>query len=853
MIINILSRSRELVYSILLIVITVSFTTYLITDEIKKSFIQDEVDKLSGTNRGMRLSLEKRARQDLFFLKHLSHRLSNIDISKNLQYLNIEQFPRLAKYSNVIIRDSNKTIFEYKTKNHKTLEIDNIIESTKNLKRGEIYFSNYFIKNGKITSYLGTPLIKDRKNIGVILLELPLKKLDSDIRVVRQQIINRSYEKDIFSYIIVEGKVAVSTNRLKNIDTKFSILEETLKKLKIEKIVNIKRIGLSGEESFISFSEINFYGKNYILAVEVSKSKILSKINRKIFHLILLNIVIAMTLVGFVLLLFIRYILNPMKTSEEFLKEHLKNSETILHQYKRAVDVSSILSKADVKGNITFVNDAFCKISKYSRLELLGVSHSIIRDPEESKTVFIELWKTITDKKIWKGVLKNRKKDGSFYYADTTIIPIINSYGEIQEFVAIKNDITEFISQKAKIRKQATDLVTSLPNRIGLRADIEKSDKNLKLAIISMDKFTEVNNFYGEEKSNLLTLEIKNIISSFIYRSCNVYKLTQNKFAILDQDGAIINFTETIKKLIVHLDRNTIIVDNTNFHIPITVGIAYGTKEKILINAEIVLQSAITSSKSILSIEDYKVFEDQYSKNIAMTNRIKNAINTDNIIIFGQEIRSNFKDGKRKYEVLARMREGHKIISPYFFLDIAKKSRLHSNITRTVIDKSFRYFRDKDDEFSINLSMEDIVNPETAEYLEKMILENGVGDRLILEIVESEEIDKDSEKVFKFIAKMKSLGCRIAIDDFGTGYSNFDYLIKLDADFIKIDGSLIKDLDKESSSEAVIEMVVEFANKFNLETVAEFVHNKAILEVIKTLGVKYSQGFYLAEPTELKI
>jgi EAL domain-containing protein (putative c-di-GMP-specific phosphodiesterase class I) len=149
--------------------------------------------------------------------------------------------------------------------------------------------------------------------------------------------------------------------------------------------------------------------------------------------------------------------------------------------------------------------------------------------------------------------------------------------------------------------------------------------------------------------------------------------------------------------------------------------------------------------------------------------------------------------------------------------------------------------------------MEDILNGETVIFLEDKIKETQVGNRIILEIVESEEIGDKVENLFAFIEKMKMLGCRIAIDDFGTGYSNFDYLIKLKADFVKIDGSLIKNLDKEKNSEALVELIVDFANKFNLKTIAEFVHNKDVLRVVKALGVQYSQGFYLAEPVELDI
>ena len=99
---------------------------------------------------------------------------------------------------------------------------------------------------------------------------------------------------------------------------------------------------------------------------------------------------------------------------------------------------------------------------------------------------------------------------------------------------------------------------------------------------------------------------------------------------------------------------------------------------------------------------------------------------------------------------------------------------------------------------------------------------------------------------------VKALGCKIAIDDFGTGYSNFEYLVKLKADYIKIDGSLIKDIDKNRISEIVCKNIVNFARDLNMKTIAEFVENESIFNKVKELGIDYSQGYYFDKPLEIK-
>jgi EAL domain-containing protein (putative c-di-GMP-specific phosphodiesterase class I) len=187
------------------------------------------------------------------------------------------------------------------------------------------------------------------------------------------------------------------------------------------------------------------------------------------------------------------------------------------------------------------------------------------------------------------------------------------------------------------------------------------------------------------------------------------------------------------------------------------------------------------------------------------------------------------------------------IISPYSFLDISKKSKLYINLTQSIIRKSFAYFSDKNFEFSINLTVEDIMDSNLRIFLDNELERFGSYSKVIFELVESEGIEC-LEEVSTFIRSMKSKGCRIAIDDFGTGYSNFDYLIKLQADFIKIDGSLIKQIAHDSNSYNVVETIVQFAKKQNIKTIAEFVSDELIAQKVIELDIDYSQGYYYGAP-----
>jgi len=148
---------------------------------------------------------------------------------------------------------------------------------------------------------------------------------------------------------------------------------------------------------------------------------------------------------------------------------------------------------------------------------------------------------------------------------------------------------------------------------------------------------------------------------------------------------------------------------------------------------------------------------------------------------------------------------------------------------------------------SLNFTVEDIRNHETVRFFKDKLSEYNVADRVVVELIESEGIE-NYEEVSRFIAEIKALGCRVAIDDFGTGYSNFTHLMHLNADYLKIDGSIIKRINDDRNSELVTRTLVDFARRLGMETVAEYVHSQAVQDKVVALGVDYSQGFFLGKP-----
>ncbi|MDP2851560.1 MAG: response regulator [Sulfuricurvum sp.] len=160
----------------------------------------------------------------------------------------------------------------------------------------------------------------------------------------------------------------------------------------------------------------------------------------------------------------VKNIYNERKVDEftTQLKQDLLHQTTLLEQYKEIVDLSSIVIKTDVNGNIIYVNELFSKISGYSFEEIITHGHKLLRHHESSTEFYDDLWKTILSKKTWNGIIKNLRKDGSHYISDTTIKPISDEFGDIIEYISISNDVTELFDLNEEIWQTQHEMLSLL-------------------------------------------------------------------------------------------------------------------------------------------------------------------------------------------------------------------------------------------------------------------------------------------------------------------------------------------------------------------------------------------------------
>jgi len=515
------------------------------------------------------------------------------------------------------------------------------------------------------------------------------------------------------------------------------------------------------------------------------------------------------------------------------------NSVKELEQYKRILNESDIVSITDSRGIIKYVNDKFCKISGYTKEELIGRPQNVVRHPDMPKSVFKDLWDTVNAKQTYRNIIKNRRKDGTAYYVDATISPVLDEDGNIKEIIGIRHDITDVMNPK---RQLLDDLkYMEYPILIFIK-------------IANYDIFKE---FYTNTIMQKFQIEFSNISLSFfpeILKMQKVYILENGLFAyLINEQLGIGEIEKSLKIVSDNFEKNGVLFEDNVYDIDVVISYSE-RKEDIYDDVDLGIEYAIKEKKDIVCGTDFFKTAQAESKNkLKMIKTIKDALKVEGkVISFFQPIVDNKTQEIEKYESLIRLVDKNEnVLTPYHFLELAKKTGYYQNITLKVIHNAIETLKYSKANISINLSASDIESEHIRKKLSELVSIPRNKGRITFELLEDENLN-NIEIVKEFIIFSKSIGdVKIAIDDFGAGYSNFERISDFQPDYVKIDGSLIRNVVDNEFSQSIVEALVTFAKKNNIQTIAEFVSDEKIYEYVKRIGIDYSQGYYFGKPEPL--
>jgi len=421
------------------------------------------------------------------------------------------------------------------------------------------------------------------------------------------------------------------------------------------------------------------------------------------------------------------------------------------------------------------------------------------------------------------------------------------------DYLKVKEESTTKIAQLQE--KLYIDPMTGLFNKAALIKDVSEY-KYPKVILMDIDDFGKMNDYYGKYVCDQILKQMANLIKEFAKNeNMKAYCIEADRFALVEDNNDFIDRYEELAENLLDIfkgrmlsikDENGVEVDDIEIHN--TIGFALDS-DQTLRKATIALKSAKSLDKDYVCYFKGLSQKDEYANQIERSKLIQNATINDNIVPYFQPI---FDEKKIpiKYECLIRILDRDDVISPSVFLDISKRIKRYADLEKQLIKKCFEHLtEDPNLVLSINLSSRDMIDGDVSALVLNLLNKHNVAGRIVFEIVEDEEL-KSAERVSVFIERAKSMGAMIAIDDFGSGYSNFSYIIKIKPDYVKIDGSIIKDIDINKDSYAIASAIVAFAKDLGIKTIAEYVHSKEIFNVCKEIGIDEFQGFYLGIPSK---
>ena len=393
------------------------------------------------------------------------------------------------------------------------------------------------------------------------------------------------------------------------------------------------------------------------------------------------------------------------------------------------------------------------------------------------------------------------------------------------------------------------DTLTGFKNVTALK-DMFDEPLEKGLLFLDIDKFDTINTLYGMRRGDAVLQFVAKRLAKFLPLNTDLFRITADEFVVIVHEPRPKQTEELAHTIVTMFSEAPIALDGLHLDISFSIGFAQGHDYDIFYNAKIANREAkFQGGHTAVGYSKESKFLKLQQENHFWINEIKSALKEDRIEVFFQPMYDYQAQKVTKYEALARLRTRvGDIITPNFFLKPAILSEMMTRLSRIVIDKAFKAFKDNDFAFSFNLTDQDFAEGYLLDFLRyKCDYYDIKPSRVYIEILEDNTL-YGTDTLLEQIKALKREGFNISIDDFGVERSNFSRVLELEAEMIKIDGSFIKTLKEDENSRIIIESIVDFAKKIGAKTVAEFVETRETFELLSHMGVDYSQGYLIGRP-----
>jgi diguanylate cyclase (GGDEF)-like protein/PAS domain S-box-containing protein len=462
------------------------------------------------------------------------------------------------------------------------------------------------------------------------------------------------------------------------------------------------------------------------------------------------------------------------------------------------------------------------------------------------------------------------RRDGNELYIESTASPIRNDKGDVSGGVLVFHDVSEARELNRRLSYHAShDILTRLVNRREFESRLERALKSAKaretayaLCYLDLDQFKIINDSCGHNAGDALLSQLGALLKSKIRWRDTLARLGGDEFGLLLESCSLDEAMRTADGLREAIREHKFSWDERNFSLGVSIGVVPITAENddvasLLSAADSACQAAKEAGRNrIYTYQENDIDLMRRRREMQWAARITNALEESRFELFRQTIQPLQGDDRGDhYELLLRMRdENGSLVSPDLFISAAERYAIIANIDRWVVNQAFTWLISEADErerlalCSINLSGQSLTDDEFLPFVTQQFQRSGLdATKICFEITETAAIASYAQ-ASRFINALKELGCKFALDDFGTGLSSFGYLKHFPVDFLKIDGSFVKEILHDPIDREMVRSINEIGHLTGKQTIAEFAENTEIITMLRGMGVDYAQGYGVSEP-----
>lgn len=523
----------------------------------------------------------------------------------------------------------------------------------------------------------------------------------------------------------------------------------------------------------------------------------------------------------------------------------------------------------DREKRIIAVNPSFEVVTGYKEEEVLGYTPKILQSGIHDADFYKAMWKKIDLEDRWDGEIWNRRKTGEVYPEWITIFAIRDELGNITNYGAVFNDLSEKKSIEDELQKhKMLDHLTEVGNRKSfyerMQVLLETSEKHNMHAVffLNLNRFKQLNDTLGHEMGDIVLVEVAHRIKSLLKNKDILARYGGDEFIFTITNIHSAKEAAKVAEQVINKIKEPMLINNQEYIVSSSIGISLFpedgiTVEQLILRADKAMEYSKENSKSGYSFffDDLKT---DSKRALIIDQELRKAIDQKEFELYFQP-KVDLKNMRIiSVEALVRWNsEKLGFVSPNEFIPYAEETSLIIPLSEIILEKACKAYNEIAEAgyphifIGVNVSSIHFGQQSFLDSLKAILEQNNTSaNHFVIEMTERTVMNDSSETISKLV-RLKQLGFKLAIDDFGTGYSSLSYLIRFPLDILKIDRTFIQHITSLDEKQTIVDAIIQMSHRLKMNVVAEGVESQQQAELLTKMGCDYAQGFYYSKPISL--